>query len=283
MERVRGYHGRMTTWNFGVRLPEAHEAFLREALPRLQHDARIVGVSAGGSWLTDSLDAYSDLDLVVAVEPADYEAVLLNRVAIAERLGPLLASFTGEHVNEPRLLICLYGPPPLHVDLKFVTLADAATRVEEPAVLWERDGRLRAALREGAARYPDPSLQWIEDRFWVWVHYATTKIGRGELFEAHDVLAALRSMVLGPLALLLRGARPQGVRRIETAAPDLAAALEGTLASHDRASYARALRATVELYRRLRSELQTADLVLRAAAEEASMAYLASEHPDDAG
>jgi hypothetical protein len=31
----------------------------------------------------------------------------------------LLVGFTGEHVGEPRVLICLYGPPVLHVDLKF--------------------------------------------------------------------------------------------------------------------------------------------------------------------
>jgi hypothetical protein len=39
----------------------------------------------------------------------------------ASRLGELLPSFTGEHVGEPRLLICLYNNPLLHAELKFVT------------------------------------------------------------------------------------------------------------------------------------------------------------------
>src|SRR5438477_114711 len=122
----------------GPGLPEAHASFLRHALERLGEDSRLVGVAAGGSYLTGAMDEWSDLDLVVAVEPAAYAAVIADRPRIAASLGRLLAAFTGEHVGEPRVLICLYGAPLLHVDLKFVTLAAAAERVEDPAVLWER-------------------------------------------------------------------------------------------------------------------------------------------------
>src|SRR5262245_55590435 len=177
-------------------LPEPHAGFLRGALTRLSEDPRLVGVAAGGSYVTRTMDEFSDLDLVVAVEPAAYAAVLEDRQRIAGRLGTLLAAFTGEHVGEPRVLICLYGPPLLHVDLKFVALPDAAQRVEDPVVLWERDGRLSAALLAGRAHFPEPDLQWIEDRFWVWVHYVAAKIGRGELFEAHASLALIRNLVL---------------------------------------------------------------------------------------
>ena len=48
--------------------------------------------------------------------------------AFAAGLGPLLACFTGEHVGEPRLLIALYGPPPVHVDLKFVPVLGLGPR-----------------------------------------------------------------------------------------------------------------------------------------------------------
>jgi len=89
------------------------------------------------------------------------------------------------------------------VDLKFLRADEMAERVEDPEVLWEREGRMTAALSKGVARYPQPDLQWIEDRFWTWVHYATSKIGRGELFESEDCLAFLRGRVLGPLALLV--------------------------------------------------------------------------------
>jgi hypothetical protein len=255
-------------------LPAPHAEFLARALPRLREDSRLVGVAAAGSYLTKSMDEFSDVDLVVAVEPSDTPAVSSERMKIVASLGPLLAAFTGEHVGEPRVMICLYGPPLLHVDLKFVSLDDVAARVEEPEVLWERDGRLSAALGRAAAHYPEPDLQWIEDRFWVWVHYGAAKIGRGELFEAHDFLAFLRMQVLGPLGLLTSGARPTGVRKIETLAPELAEELKATLGSHGAAACGEALASAVRLYRMLREKLAAPHLVRREAAETAAVAYL---------
>jgi hypothetical protein len=234
-------------------LPDPHRAFLRGAIAALGSDPRILGVAAGGSYLSNTMDEFSDLDLIVAVEPDDHAAVMSERGQIAGSLGPLLRAFTGEHVGEPRLLICLYGPPLLHVDLKFVALPDLAPRrVETPAVLWERDGRLTGALRDGQAVYPAPNLEWIHERFWVWVHYGAGKIARGELFEAIDFISFLRVNVLGPLCLLRSGARPAGVRRIETDAPELADQLKQTVPSYDAGSCLRALRACIDLYRRVR-------------------------------
>ena len=256
-------------------LPELHATFLKEALPRLQADERIVAVAAGGSFLTGGMDDYSDLDLVVAVSPSAAPQIMQERQQIASTLGSLLASFTGEHVGEPRLLICLYGPPLLHVDLKFISVSDAGRRVEDPVILWERDGQLTAVLNESAAVYPAPDLQWIEDRFWVWVHYGATKLGRGEILEAHDSLAFLRSIVLGPLALLARGARPSGVRKVETQAQPYLEDLIRTTASYDRLACVRALQAAVTLYRKLRNQLATATFSTRPEAETAAMNYLA--------
>lgn len=249
-------------------LPAAHRAFLDGALDVLRADARIVGVAAGGSFVTDTLDERSDLDLVIAVEPAHAAAMEHSRIAAS--LGPLLAAFTGEHVGEPRLLICLYGPPLLHVDLKFVALPDAAKRVEDPVVLLDRDGRLRAALATDVARYPTPEPQWIEDRFWTWVHYVAAKVARGELFEALDGLGFLRGLALGPLASLRAGARPCGVRRLEQVAPDVAAALRETVAAYDAHDIVRALDACIASYRSLRPD----GVVHGAAAEAAATRYL---------
>lgn len=254
--------------------PSLIAAFLEAALPRLAADLRFVGVAAGGSYAAGALDEYSDLDLVVAVEPDAYDQVLAERQAIAAGLGPLLVAFTGEHVGEPRLLICLYGPPPLHVDLKFMRLDDAAERVEDPVVLWERAGRLSARLGGEPARFPAPDAQWIEDRFWVWVHYVATKIGRGELLEAADALASIRGLTFGPLALASRGGRPTGVRKLEQVAPDLAAEITRTVASCDARSCLAALEAAVALYRRLREQTAPPGLRRHTAAEAAAVAYV---------
>jgi len=254
--------------------PAIHQAFLDRALPRLQADPRIVGVAVGGSWIDDALDEYSDLDLVIACAPSAHAAVMRDRQAIATALGPLLNAFTGDHVHEPRLLICLYEPGPLHVDLKFVAVDDLATRVEDPVVLWERDGAVRVVLARSAACFPLPDPQWIEDRFWTWVHYGATKLGRGELFEVVDFLAAVRDMVLGPMLHLKYGQLPRGVRKLETlAAPDVAA-LAATVATHDAASGAAAMQATVRLYRALRDQAGAPGLIRHARAEAAAVAYL---------
>jgi predicted nucleotidyltransferase len=255
-------------------IPEPHASFLRSAVARLRDDPRLVGVAAGGSYLTGTMDEFSDLDLVVAVDPPAYPRVMEERHRIAASLGPLLSAFTGEHVGEPRVLICLYGAPLLHVDLKFVALGDAAQRVEDPAVLWERDGRLTGALQCGEARYPTRDLQWIEDRFWVWIHYGAGKIGRGELFEAHDMLAAIRAQALGPLMLQAVSARAMGVRRLEQVVPGAAREMEATVAGYDARSSANALRAAAQLYRVLRGAAATSSLVVRKDAEDAATAYL---------
>lgn len=231
--------------------PALHTGFLDRAVPLLAADPRVVGVAVTGSYAEDAMDAFSDLDLVVACEAADHGRLMRDRAALAARLGPLVAAFTGEHVGEPRLMICLYGPPALHVDIKVVTLDGLAARVDEPVVLWEREGRMSAGLAAGAGAWPQPDPQWIEDRFWVWVHYCACRIARGELQDALDFLSHLRLTVLGPLGLVREGARPAGVRRVERH-PVLAAQLAGTVGALERCALCDALGHAVTAYRELR-------------------------------
>jgi hypothetical protein len=253
-------------------LTDAHRERLRSVRDGLRPVPELLGLAAGGSFITGEMDAYSDLDLVVVAAPSAWPGVLEARGAMAARLGPLLAAFTGEHVGEPRLLICLYGPPLMHVDLKFVHLDALAERVEDPVLLWDRTGDVRRRLDATPARYPQPNLQWIEDRFWIWVHYAATKLARGELFEALNMIAYLRDRVLGPLALLEAAARPNGLRRIETLAPGRIPALRATLAGLDAAEVRRALEAAIACYRDLRTALAPPGLV-RSAAEGPAVAF----------
>jgi hypothetical protein len=257
-----------------VALPADHARVLEHVLDHLARDPRIVGVAAGGSYLTRTMDEFSDLDLVIAVEPTEHAVVLAEAKAIAAGIAPLLAAFTGEHVGEPRLLICLYGPPLVHVDLKFVRVDDLSERVEDPVVLWERDGRITAALTDGVVHFPAPDLEWVEDRFWPWVHYVAAKIGRRELLQAVDSFEMLRCLALGPLALRRHGARPCGVRRLETVAPELVPQFAATVPAYDARSCTAALHAAIALYRTLRAELATPAFRPNAGAEDAAVAYL---------
>ena len=252
-------------------IPEHLRAVADNVVAEAERDPRVLAVLAGGSVATGTSDEYSDLDLVLVCREEDQPACLAEAKEFAGRVGPLLSSFTGEHVGEPRLLIALYGPPLVHVDLKFVTPDGLRTRVEDGVVLWQRDDTVDRVRQESTPAWPQPDPQWIEDRIWVWVHYTAVKVARGELFEAIEAIGALRSVAIAPLATLGRTARPAGVRRLETLAPELVPELRATVATADPDDCLRALRAAVDLYRKVREGVQ---MVRRSAAEEAVVAFV---------
>jgi predicted nucleotidyltransferase len=232
-----------------------------------------VGLAVGGSAADGVMDEFSDLDLVVVGRDEDHPGLLRDAPVFAASLGPLLSAFTGEHVREPRLLLCLFGPPLVRVDLKFVSDQDLDHRIEDGRIVWQRDGALEAALRRTPAVWPSADPQWMEDRFWTWIHSGAAKIGRGELFHCLEELAFLRRTVIGPLIARNRGQRPNGVRRIEQIAPDLVPAMSTMIGDHTALGCINALGAAVDLYQRLRDT--SPDLVRRTGAEAAALAYLA--------
>jgi hypothetical protein len=171
-------------------------------------------------------------------------------------LGHFLSGFTGEHVGEPRVLICLYDNPLLHVDIKFVTLEEFHTRIEIPTILIDRNGQLAKAINNSTAQFPYPDYQWIEDRFWTWIHYALLKIGRGEYLEAYDFSGFLRMVVFGPLLHIKNGNLPRGVRKVETMLTnDDLNFLKRTMPNYDRQSLLDSLKNSVSLYRQLQTAL----------------------------
>ena len=255
-------------------VPSLHREFLLTSAEKLKIDKRILGVAIGGSILSRNMDKYSDLDLVVVVDQEKYQEVLEERKKIAKSIGPLLEAFTGEHVGEPRLLICLYGPPLLHVDLKFISVNEAKERVEDPLIVWERDAALTENLFLGKERIPTIELKWIENRFWVWTHYIAAKIGRGELFDVIDGLTFLRARVLGPMIQVKAGNLPQGVRRIEECDASYLQSLKLTVPAHDRLSCLSAMNATIELYRELRKALNQGKKEVTSKVERESVKYM---------
>lgn len=263
-----------------IRFHQGHfmiqQHFINNALDAIRKDNSIVGLTVGGSWLSREIDEYSDLDLVLVT----HEKVSGNparMLAYASSFGNLLSGFTGEHVGEPRLLICLYDDPLLHVDIKFLTPGELEHRVEDPMILYDTDGRLKNILASSVASYPLPDQQWIEDRFWIWIHYAATKIGRGEWMEAFDFLGFLRMMALGPLLQVKNGSLPRGVRKVEMSLPaaDLLA-LQQTIAGYDRSSIIHALEGCIALYRDLRDQLHSNEINRQVQTELKAVAYFRS-------
>ncbi|HEY0946905.1 MAG TPA: aminoglycoside 6-adenylyltransferase [Opitutaceae bacterium] len=230
----------------------ALDLFLARTLEVLKTDERIEAVLVAGSAIQRTTDRFSDLDLVIVCRESAYAGLLEERRVIASSLGPLLAAFTGEHVGEPRLLICLFDAPLLHVDLKFVTREALDQRVETPRIAFDRGGHMPAMLAAGTAVWPARAPEWFEERFWIWMHYGAAKIARGELFEAHDLLAFVRSQVLGPMLARNGGRRQRGVRQVEFEVPRHVEELAATIPRYDPADCWRALRATIDLYRHYR-------------------------------
>jgi len=105
--------------------------FVANAKEILEKDEEVVGLAVGGSWLTNEIDEFSDLDLILVtkIKVSDSKDKMLE---FAHRLGNFLSGFTGEHVGEPPVLIGLYDNPLLHVDIKFLTLEELEPRVETP-------------------------------------------------------------------------------------------------------------------------------------------------------
>lgn len=247
--------------------------FANRAKKILESDSDVIGLAVGGSWLSHEIDEFSDLDLILVTSKkiSDDKTIMID---YAKRLGNFLSGFTGEHVGEPRVLICLYDDPLLHVDIKFVTLQEFENRVETPGILLDKDGQLQSSLDNSKANFPMPDFQWIEDRFWTWIHCALLKIGRGEYFEAFDFFGFLRMVVLGPLLHIKNENLPRGVRKVETELEkEDFEKLKLTIPNYDRQGLLDSLRHTVGLYRVLRKALFDSKVTLHEATEVRVMSY----------
>ncbi|CAM2869370.1 nucleotidyltransferase domain-containing protein [Chryseobacterium flavum] len=250
------------------------QEFASNAVKVLEPDDQVIGLAVAGSWLTDELDEFSDLDLILVTKEkiSDDKNLMLE---YAGKLGHLLSGFTGEHVGEKRLLICLYDHPLLHVDIKFLTLEEFHDRVETPTLLLDKNHQLEKVIHHSEAIFPHPDYQWIEDRFWTWIHYALTKAGRGEYMEAYDFLGFLRMVVLGPLLHIKNGTLPRGVRKVETelSSNDLADLLHTIPEVYNKRSILNSIEHAVSLYRQLRTELYGKNVHLLTDTEKRVMEY----------
>ncbi|MCJ0743758.1 aminoglycoside 6-adenylyltransferase [Pedobacter montanisoli] len=249
------------------------EQFAHQVVEVIKDDKNVVGLAVAGSWLTNEIDEFSDLDLILVTEEkiSGDKSKMLD---YAKSFGHFLSGFTGEHVGEPRVLICLYENPLLHVDIKFVTPEEFGQRIETPVILLDKEERLQSILAQTEAKFPYPDYQWIEDRFWIWVHYALLKIGRGEYIEAFDFFGFLRMLVFGPLLHIKNNNLPRGVRKVETqlSLKDFEQ-LQATLPTYSKAALLDSLQHSVKLYRQLREELFSSAITLQLETEQRVMAY----------
>jgi predicted nucleotidyltransferase len=250
------------------------QLFAQNASKILESDESVLGLAVGGSWLSNEIDEFSDLDLIL-VTKEKLSTDKSKMLQYASLLGDLISAFTGEHVGEPRVLICLYDKPLLHVDIKFLVLDEFASRVENPILLIDRDNQLQQILDQTEAKFPYPDYQWIEDRFWTWMHYALLKIGRGEYLEALDFFGFLRMVVFGPLLHIKNKNLPRSVRKVESQLPaEDFNLLKSTIAEYNKTSLITTLGNAITLYKNLRIDLFDKDIKYNQKAEDAVKSYL---------
>jgi hypothetical protein len=251
-----------------------HQCLLENIVRQFAIQPDLVGLAVGGSFVSGQMDEFSDLDLRVVVDPENWRTVKSRRLQIAEGLGPLDLAFTGEHVGLPDMLICLYGEMPIHVDLHFMTPERLGTLSEDLTILWDRHGKLHEAISASKPSAPTVRRQWLEDRFWAWIHYLTTRAARGELFQALGYLSFVREQVLGPMALQAVGKPPFGVHHIEAFAGSYAEQMRSTVPGYDRREILEAIAGVAAMYRELRGKLVSENLIRRVKAEEVAVRYL---------
>jgi hypothetical protein len=253
-----------------------HKQFVENILTKVEADPTIAGLAIGGSWMTNQIDEYSDLDLILITDElvSDDFNKMYN---YAKEFGDLLNAFTGEHVGEKRLLICMYDNPLIHVDIKFIIPEELKHRVEDPVILWDRDGSIENIISSTTASWPKLDYQWIEDRFWTWIHYISLKLGRGEYFEALDCLSFLRANVLSPLLQIKNKQSPRGLRKIEqTFSKQDLQKLKETIPVYSLASISLSLEKSIKMYQELRNELFPKNIILRTETEIKCLEYFHS-------
>jgi hypothetical protein len=248
--------------------------FAERAVEILKKDPSVIGLTVGGSWLSGELDEYADLDLILVTKTRiSGEKDLMMRYA--QGLGNLLSGFTGDHVGEPRLLVCLYDNPLLHVDIKFLTLKEFEIRVEDPVILLDTDDQLKLVITKTKAVFPYPSYQWIEDRFWIWIHYTLGKIARGELFEAIDAIGFIRANVIAQLLHIKNNELPRAMRKVEFKfQTDQLNGLTATIPVYDQQSLLLSMHQLVDLYKQLRKDLFDEKIQIQSNTEIAVIKYL---------
>jgi predicted nucleotidyltransferase len=250
------------------------QQFIEKVVEKIKDDQNVIGLAVAGSFITNEVDEFSDVDLIIVT--VDKISTDIDKMtAYAKSFGDFINGFTGEHVGERRVLICLYDNPLLHVDIKFLTLNEFEERVEDPVILYDRDNSLFKVMAATQSEWPKPDYQWIEDRFWTWIHYAALKLGRGENFEALDFLSFLRLTVTAPLLQVKNGKLPRGLRKVEFnfEFEDLNK-LVGTVPTYTTQSIFDSLDNTIKLYRELREILYPAGVQLRTQAEQKTLDYL---------
>lgn len=202
--------------------------------------------------------------------------LIKRKEEFTEKIGELLSISTGDHLAVKNLLICLYDKPLMHIDLKFLEKDELPLRTEDPVILWQRDSLFSKLLTLSRPHIDEADIQFIENHFWIWLHYACSKLERGEVFEVVFQTGFLR-IAIATLYYHSYNISPRGVRRFEQLMPNEIAAFSKTVPTYTYDSCHNALCHLVDLYVSIRNSAKLKGVIdPNTKAEKAVSTYLDS-------
>ena len=214
---------------------------LERIVAALRADTRVRAAVLRGPFYTGRPDTYSNLDLLVVLEPSAVEAFCRQARMTLTAPGSLLWLSTVA-ADPPHLRALFAGP--IQVDL-FVATPATLPPYHGWRVLFDHDGLLKSHMRLATAddRLRPEHVTALCDTFWWTIFASVGQLKRGHLWMALHALDVCRA----DLARVMRWRRdPQpptehfaGLEQYLTAEDQQA--LAQTLASHDLRSIATAL------------------------------------------
>ena len=194
----------------------ARQRLLAMILDHARADARVLAVLDYGSTSEGRGDAWSDIDLALAIDPAAWHDFTARWREWLAACGPVMLAFIS-FVQHPwavmeteawpvRVDLHLYGGPPDGDLLAALPEWPNAPKSVDAMLLFDREDRYRAAVTAmiGASLGPEDvaaTFTSVSGHFWYYVHRTWSKLQRD---SAWDVRWNITVILTGNLCALLR-------------------------------------------------------------------------------
>jgi predicted nucleotidyltransferase len=120
----------------GIKTTLVHQSVIRRAVDVLDRDERVAACWLEGSFARGTADAWSDIDLHVAVTDDSWDSFFNDRRKVVEEFGRLLGySETSLPWGAQLVLVTIEGPARVDFYIEKVSRLSGALRLEQPLML----------------------------------------------------------------------------------------------------------------------------------------------------
>lgn len=245
----------------------AHRAILQRAIAFAETDPRILGLA-----LHYQQNNWNAEEMVLVTSAESFHRTAPHLKEIAASFGSLVLAYEPVGHTASRELICLFDDPVDRIDLIVMPLENLPLTYS--TILCQKGKALTDLLAGQRTVPPHVDLQWMEDRFWVWLHSAANSLREGALFETLEQIGNLRSQILAPLVLCKNKQPTDQLAALEEKGGEDLGSLRATVPLYDARSCEISLREAAKLYVGLRETLAPDSLKRHQRAELAVMRHL---------